>query len=87
MLGFLLYAVRPVVHSWMMDLTPPGMNGSATSLMFGTQGAFKMGLPVFGGFIADTWGLPTVFYLLAATMLAANVVAVFLPRRQVASGV
>ena len=85
MLGFLLYAVRPVVHSWMMDLTPPGMNGSATSLMFGTQGAFKMGLPVFGGFIADTWGLPTVFYLLAATMLAANVVAVFLPRGQVGS--
>ncbi len=85
MLGFLLYAVRPVVHSWMMDLTPTGMNGSATSLMFGTQGAFKMGLPVFGGFIADTWGLPTVFYLLAATMLAANVVAVFLPRSQVGS--
>ena len=69
----------------MMDLTPPGMNGSATSLMFGTQGAFKMGLPVLGGFIADTWGLPAVFYLLAATMLAANVAAVALPRSQAAS--
>ena len=85
MLGFVLYAVRPVIHSWMMDLTPPGMNGSATSLMFGTQGGFKMGLPVLGGFIADTWGLPAVFYLLAATMLAANVAAVALPRPQVAS--
>lgn len=82
LLGFLLYAVRPVVHSWMMDLTPAGMNGSATSLMFGTQGAFKMGLPVLGGFIADTWGLASVFYLLAATMILANMVAVTLPGRQ-----
>lgn len=79
LLGFVLYAVRPVVHSWMMDLTPPGMNGSATSLMFGAQGAFKMGLPVLGGLIADIWGLPAVFYLLAATMVMANVVALTLP--------
>jgi len=82
LLGFLLYAVRPVVHSWMMDMTPPGMNGSATSLMFGTQGAFKMGLPVLGGFIADTWGLASVFYLLAATMVMANLVATQLPGRE-----
>jgi len=79
LLGFILYAVRPVVHSWMMDLTPPEVSGSATSLMFGTQGLFKMGLPVAAGFIADTWGLAAVFYLLAATMLMANVVAGMLP--------
>ena len=79
LLGFVLYAVRPVVHSWMMDLTPPEVSGSATSLMFGTQGLFKMGLPVTAGFIADTWGLPAVFYLLAATMLMANLVAGMLP--------
>ncbi|MDD9878213.1 MAG: MFS transporter [Magnetovibrio sp.] len=82
LLGFVLYAVRPVVHSWMMDLTPPEVSGSATSLMFGTQGVFKMGLPVLGGFIADTWGLAAVFYLLAATMLSANLVAGLLPGRR-----
>ena len=74
--------VKSVVRT---DASTTRMNGSATSLMFGTQGGFKMGLPVLGGFIADTWGLPAVFYLLAATMLAANVAAVALPRRQVAS--
>ncbi len=79
LLGFALYAVRPVVHSWMMDLTPPQMGGSATSLMFGTQAALSTVAPVLGGLVADRWGLPSVFYLLAAIMLAANVAAVLLP--------
>ena len=80
LLGFVLYAVRPVVHSWMMDLAPPDMSGSATSLMFGTQGLFKLVIPVAGGFIADTWGLSAVFYMLAVTMLMANLVVATLPK-------
>lgn len=79
LLGFSLYAVRPVVHSWMMDLTPPQMGGSATSLMFGTQAALSTIAPVLGGLLADRWGLPSVFYFLAAAMLAANIAAVLLP--------
>jgi predicted MFS family arabinose efflux permease len=34
---------------------------------------------VLGGLVADRWGLPSVFYLLAAIMLAANLAAVLLP--------
>jgi len=79
LLGFSLYAVRPVVHSWMMDLTPPQMGGSATSLMFGTQAALSTVAPVLGGLVADRWGLPSVFYFLAAVMLIANLTAVMLP--------
>lgn len=79
LLGFTLYSIRPVVHSWMMDLTPPRLGGSATSLMFGTQAALSMAVPVLGGLIADRWGLESVFYLLAAFMLAANAMAVLLP--------
>ena len=79
LLGFALYAVRPVVHSWMMDLTPPQMGGSATSLMFGAQAALSTIAPVLGGLVADRWGLPAVFYFLAAIMLAANLAAVMLP--------
>ncbi|ESR24026.1 MFS transporter [Lutibaculum baratangense] len=36
-LGFALFAVRPVIHSWMMDLVPPQLGASGTSLMFGAQ--------------------------------------------------
>lgn len=79
LLGFVLFAVRPVVHSWLMDLTPPAMGGSATSLMFGFQAALSAAAPVLGGLVADRWGLPAVFYMLAGLMLMANMAAVLLP--------
>lgn len=80
LLGFALFAIRPVVQSWMMDLTPSSMTGSATSLMFGTQSAFNILMPVVGGLVADSYGLTAVFYLLGVTMLLSNAVVFFLPR-------
>jgi len=77
-LGFVLYAVRPVIHSWMMDLAPPDIRGSATSALFGTQAALSIAVPVVGGAVADTWGLTEVFYLIAAVMLVANAMVIFL---------
>ncbi|MBT3370240.1 MAG: MFS transporter [Rhodospirillaceae bacterium] len=78
-LGFVLFAVRPVIHSWMMDLTPPNLGGSATSLMFGSQAMLATAAPIIGGLIADTWGLVSVFYFLAGGLLAANLALVLLP--------
>ncbi len=78
-LGFALFAVRPVVHSWLLDLTPPRLSGSATSIMFGTQAVLSAAVPVIGGVIADGYGLAVVFYLLAATMIIANVMVYLLP--------
>ena len=78
-LGFVLFAIRPVIHSWMMDLTPPRMHGSATSALFGTQSALSFIVPVAGGVIADIYGVGAVFYALAGTMLAANVLVAMLP--------
>lgn len=78
-LGFALFAVRPVIHSWMMDLTPKQLGGSATSLLFGVQAGLSMSVPVLGGVIADQWGLPVVFYILALFGLAATVTTFLLP--------
>ena len=78
-LGFVLFAVRPVIHSWMMDLTPPNLAGSATALMFGSQALLATIAPIAGGMIADKWGLPAVFYFLAGGLLAANLALVLLP--------
>jgi len=80
-LGFALFAVRPVVHSWMMDLVPPSLFGSATSLMFGTQALLSAAVPLIGGLIADAYGLSAVFYLLAGTMLVANFLVYLLPHQ------
>ena len=78
-LGFVLFAVRPVIHSWMMDLAPPNLAGSATSLMFGSQAILATVAPIIGGMIADGWGLGAVFYFLAGGLLAANLALVLLP--------
>lgn len=81
-LGFALFAIRPVVHSWLMDMTPANMGGSATSLMFGLQSLFAMVAPILGGWLADRYGLPAAFYLLSVAMLLANAVVIFLPKPQ-----
>jgi len=79
LLGFALFSVRPVVHSWLMDMTPPNLSGSATSLLFGTQSLLSAAVPPVGGLLADAYGLASVFYLLAATMVVANFLVYLLP--------
>jgi predicted MFS family arabinose efflux permease len=81
-LGFALFAVRPVIHSWLMDLAPPDVAGSATSVLFGTQALFTAIVPPLGGLVADHYGLINVFYLLALTILIANVLVWMLPSSQ-----
>ena len=80
-MGFAMYAARPVIHSWMMDLAPPELAASATSVMFGVQTLFTAIMVAGGGAVADRWGLEAVFYLLALSMLVANVL-VYLLRDQ-----
>jgi MFS family permease len=78
-LGFFLYAIRPVVHSWLMDMVPPHLGGSATSVMFGTQSILSTLTPIIGGLIADAYGLVYVFYFLAGLMLISNLITMTLP--------
>ena len=82
LLGFTMFAVRPVIQGWMMDLVPRSMAGSAISLMFSIQ-AFKSAIvPVIGGVLADAYGLVAVFYFLGFVLLLANLVVFFLPREE-----
>jgi MFS family permease len=82
LLGFTMYAVRPVIQGWMMDIVPRAMAGSAISLMFSIQ-AFKSAIvPIIGGVIADHYGLVAVFYFLGVVLLLANLVVFFLPKEE-----
>ncbi|MDX1737225.1 MAG: MFS transporter, partial [Alphaproteobacteria bacterium] len=80
-MGFGLFALRPVVHSWLMDMTPDSMGGSATSLMFGIQSLLAMIAPIVGGYLADHYGLVYAFYFLGVAMLVANVFVFMLPKK------
>lgn len=84
-LGFVLFGVRPVIQSWMMQVAPAQMRGSATSLLFGAQSLFSMAMPLVGGLIADNYGLSNVFYAIAAAMLLSNATIFMLPSEERAS--
>jgi MFS family permease len=73
-LGFFLYAVRPVIWAWVLDLSPKELGGSTVSFFSGSQSLLSSLSPVICGFIADRWGILTAFYFLASTVLLANLI-------------
>jgi MFS family permease len=78
-LGFVMFAIRPVIHGWTLDLAPAHMAGSAISLLFGTQSAMTMAVPIVGGLVADQWGLNAVFYILTVTVSIAALLSFTIP--------
>ena len=77
--GFVTYAMRPISQAWMMDAVSNDMAASSMSLMFLVQGVLGMLSPFLGGWLADTYGLESVFYLIAGLLLIANAVTFFIP--------
>jgi len=75
-LGFFLYATRPVIQAWMLESTPNHMGGSSIGILFGAQAVGAALGPMFGGMIADRYGLLATFYFLAATIVVANLFVV-----------
>lgn len=80
LLGFSLYSIRAVMQSWMIDVFPPELSGTATSIFFAVQAAFSTLMPLVGGRIADSYGLFEVFYLIAGVMFASNVMIFLIPK-------
>ena len=74
LLGFFLYAVRPVIWAWVLDLSPKELGGSTVSFFSGSQSLLSSMSPLICGFIADRWGILTAFYFLAGTVLIANLI-------------
>jgi MFS family permease len=78
-LGFFLYALRPVVQAWMLETTPRNMGGSSIGILFGAQAVGGAAGPLLAGMVADRHGLPATFYFLAATIVVANLFVLFIP--------
>jgi MFS family permease len=78
-LGFFLYAARPIMQAWMLESTPKNMGGTAIGLMFGMQSAAQAIAPILGGIVADRYGLLSAFYLLAFTIVLANLMVFWIP--------
>lgn len=80
-LGFFLYAVRPVLQAWLLDSTPKKMGGTSIGALFGAQAVGSAIAPVVGGMLADRHGLMATFYFLAGTIVLANLFIFFMPAR------
>jgi MFS family permease len=79
-LGFFLYATRPVIQAWMLDIAPKNMGGSSIGVLFGAQAVGGALGPLFGGMVADRYGLLAAFYFLAATIVVANLLVFWVPK-------
>lgn len=84
LVGFFLYAMRPVLQAWAVEATPRALAGSGVGLQFGIQHIGASIAPALFGMIADAYDLYTAFYFLAGTILFANVLIVFMPDEKTA---
>ena len=78
-LGFFLYATRPVIQAWLLETTPKNMGGSSIGVLFGAQAIGGSLGPLLGGMVADQYGLLATFYLLAGMIVFANLFVFWVP--------
>ena len=83
-LGFFLYAIRPVLQAWLLETTPKNMGGTSIGVLFGAQALGSSVGPVLGGLVADHYGLGSAFYFLAITIVAANLFIFLMPKTEAA---
>ncbi|MGG2199134.1 MULTISPECIES: MFS transporter [Paenibacillus] len=81
-LGFFMYAVRPVIQAWLMESSPKHMAGTSVGILFGMQSVGQSISPLLGGMISDKYGLFAAFYFVAGTIVIANLLIVFMPRQE-----
>jgi predicted MFS family arabinose efflux permease len=84
-LGFFLYATRPVIQAWLLETTPKDMGGSSIGVLFAAQAIGGSLGPLLGGMVADRYGLLATFYLFAGMIVVANLFVFWVPVRSDAS--
>jgi MFS family permease len=83
-LGFFLYAIRPVMQAWILETTPKNMGGTSIGVLFGAQALGSSVGPLLGGLVGDAYGLTATFHFLAATIVLANLFIFFMPKAEAA---
>jgi MFS family permease len=83
-LGFFLYAIRPVLQAWLLETTPKNMGGTSIGVLFGAQALGSSIGPLLGGLVADRYGLSAAFYFLAGTIVLANLFIFLMPKDETA---
>lgn len=82
LVGFFLYAMRPVLQAWAVECTPRHLAGSGIGLQFGITAIGASISPAIFGMIADAYDIYTGFLFLAGTIVLANFLIFFMPDTQ-----
>lgn len=82
LVGFFMYAMRPVMQAWAIENTPKRLAGTGVGLQFTILAIGGSIAPATFGLIADAWGVFAAFYFLAGTIILANVLVMFVPPAQ-----
>jgi MFS family permease len=85
LLGFFMYATRPVIQAWSLETAPASMAGTVVGILFGVQALGAAISPWAGGGIADAHGLSAAFYFLTVLIVIANVLVLFVPEKREAA--
>ncbi len=79
LVGFFLYAMRPVMQAWAVEHTPKRLAGTGVGLQFTILAIGASIAPAAFGIIADTWSVYAAFYFLAGIIIAANLLVMLVP--------
>lgn len=79
LVGFFLYAMRPVMQAWAVENTPKRLAGTGVGLQFTILAIGGSIAPATFGLIADAWSVYAAFYFLAGTIILANLLVLFVP--------
>ena len=82
LVGFFMYAMRPVMQAWAVENTPKPLAGTGIGLQFTILSIGASIAPATFGIIADTWSVYVAFYFLAGTIIAANLLVFFVPHQR-----
>lgn len=80
LVGFFLYAMRPVLQAWAIETTPKPLAGTGVGIQFGIQSLGAGIAPALFGIIADVWDIYTAFYTLAGIIVFANLLVFLVPK-------
>ncbi len=80
LVGFFLYAMRPVMQAWAVENTPQRLAGTGVGLQFTILSIGASIAPAAFGLIADAWSIYAGFYFLAGAIILANLLVMLVPQ-------
>ena len=86
-IGFAIYAGRPVVQGWALDIAPAKTSGSVISLLFMMQVGSAALFAMIAGAIADRYGLAIIFVILSVVCITTLVVAALIPSQKTSKSI